>query len=216
MSVTKASLTSLDHDGKYFDFQFNPKEFQISKGLTWQDSKEQGDDANSVQYQKGAPMTASFDAYFDTTGTGGNVQDEWVNPLLKLTKADVKAKSGEAEKTLKKRPSAFTFVWGDFSFDCVIEQVAVTFLMFTADGTAVRARAQVKLKEWLPPAYEGELGDNTLWDTDPVQLVTVSGSPSVNQVAADNNCDWRDVADANPDAGDLMNLEPGTTLVLPC
>ena len=48
-----------------------------------------------------------------------------------------------------------------------------------------------------------------------MQLVTVSGSPSVNQVADENGCDWRDIADANPDAGDLMNLEPGTTLVLP-
>lgn len=210
----KATLSSSD-DSASFSFQFNPKEFSISKGLTWEESKEQGQDKNSVQFQKGAPMTASFDAYFDTTGTGGNVQSEWVNPLLAMTKAEIKPATGEAKELSKQRPRAFTFTWGSFEMECVIEQISVTYLMFSSDGTAVRARAQVKLKEWKPPTFEGEQGTSP-WDTDPVQLVTISGSPSVNQVAADNNCEWRDIADANPDAGDLMNLEPGTTLVLPC
>ncbi len=209
----KATLSSSD-DEAIFSFQFNPKEFSIAKGLTWEESKEQGQDKNSVQFQKGAPMTASFDAYFDTTGTDGNVQDEWVNPLLALTKAEIQPKTGEAKELKKQRPRAFTFTWGTFDFECVIESISVTYLMFASDGTAVRARAQIKLKEWKPPDFAGSQG-TSCWDTNPVELVTVSGSPSINQIADENNCDWRDVADANPDAGDLMNLEPGTTLVLP-
>lgn len=211
----KATLSSLD-DSKTFSFQFNPKEFSVSKGLTWEESKEQGQDKNSVQFQKGAPMTASFDAYFDTTATtGGNVQSEWVNPLLALTKADIQPKTGEAKELSKKRPRAFRFTWGTFELQCVVEQISVTYLMFSSDGTAIRARAQVKLKEWMQPTFEGTQG-TSVWDTNKVSLVTVSGSPSVNQVADENNCDWRDIADANPDLGDdLMSIPPGTTVVLP-
>ena len=49
----KATLTSLD-DGKFFEVQYNPKEFQVTKALTWQESEEQGQSRNSVQFQKGA------------------------------------------------------------------------------------------------------------------------------------------------------------------
>lgn len=212
MSQSGGKATLSGEDGVSFEVQFNPKEFNVSKGLTWEESKEQGQDKNSVQFQKGAPMTASFDLYFDTTGNGGNVQTEWVNPLLALTKAEISPASGEAKELSKKRPRWFNFTWGSFTMQCVIEQISVTYLMFASDGTAVRARAQVKLKEWKPPDFAGSQG-SFRWDTEKVSLIEVSGSPSINQVAAENDCDWRELADANPDAGDLMSMQPGTTLV---
>jgi hypothetical protein len=212
MSQSGGKATLKGEDGLTFEVQFNPKEFSVSKGLTWEESKEQGQDKNSVQFQKGAPMTASFDLYFDTTGNGGNVQSEWVNPLLALTKAEISPSTGEAKELSKKRPRWFNFTWGSFTMQCVIEQISVTYLMFSSDGTAVRARAQVKLKEWKPPDFAGSQG-SFRWDTDKVSLIEVSGSPSINQVAAQNDMDWRDLAAANPGAGDLMSMEPGTTLV---
>lgn len=212
MSQSGGKATLSGEDGVSFEVQFNPKEFNVSKGLTWEESKEQGQDKNSVQFQKGAPMTASFDLYFDTTGNGGNVQTEWVNPLLALTKAEIQPKTGEAKELSKKRPRWFNFTWGSFTMQCVIEQISVTYLMFASDGTAVRARAQVKLKEWKPPDFAGSQG-SFRWDTDKVSLIEVSGSPSINQVAAENDCDWRELADANPDIDDLTALEPGITLV---
>ena len=212
MSQSGGKATLKGEDGLTFEVQFNPKEFSVSKGLTWEESKEQGQDKNSVQFQKGAPMTASFDLYFDTTGNGGNVQSEWVNPLLALTKAEISPSTGEAKELSKKRPRWFNFTWGSFTMQCVIEQISVTYLMFASDGTAVRARAQVKLKEWKPPDFAGSKG-SFRWDTDKVSLIEVSGSPSINQVAAQNDMDWRDLAAANPGAGDLMSLEPGITLV---
>jgi len=208
---SKASLTSLD-DGKVFEVQYNPKEFQVSKSLTWQESEEQGQSRNSVQFQKGAPMTAQFDLYFDTTGDGSNVQTSWVYPLLGLCNATVTPQTGEAKELTKKRPRAFRFEWGGFEMECVIENISVTYLMFSADGTAVRARAQVKLKEWTPPEFDGESG-GFAWDTDKVQLVEVSGGQTLSQVADSNNADWRQIAEDNGISDPLQDLT-GSTLYI--
>lgn len=207
----KATLTSLD-DGKTFEVQYNPKEFTVTKAVTWQESEEQGQARNSVQFQKGSPMTASFDLYFDTTGDGGNVQTQWVYPLLGLTNATVTPATGEAKELDKKRPRAFRFEWGGFAMDCVIEQINVTYLMFAQDGTAIRARASVKLKEWTPPEFDGEAG-GFAWDTDKIQLVEVSGGQTVSQVADSNNADWRQVCEDN-DIDDPMSDLTGTTLFI--
>ena len=212
----KATLTSLD-DGKFFEVQYNPKEFQVTKALTWQESEEQGQSRNSVQFQKGAPMTASFDLYFDTTGEsgGGNVQTQWVFPLLGLCNATVTPATGEAKELEKKRPRAFRFEWGGFSMDCVIEQIAVTYLLFASDGTAVRARASVKLKEWTPPDFDGDAGGFS-WDTDKVQLVEVSGGQTLSQVADANNADWRQIAEDNGITDPLEDLTGSTLYISRC
>lgn len=209
MSLTggsKATFTSID-DGLTFEVQYNPKEFSVAKGLTWTDSKEQGDDKNSVQFQKGAPMTASFDLYFDTTNSNppGNVVEQWVSPLLALTKAEIQPADGEAAELDKQRPRAFNFTWGSFELQCVIEQISVTYLMFAADGTAVRARASVKLKEWKPPSLGGG-GGGGAWGTDKLSLVQVKGGQTVTQVAASNNVDWRRLAEDNGITDPLEDL----------
>lgn len=202
----KATLTSLD-DGTTFEVQYNPKEFTVSKGLTWSESKEQGDSANSVQFQKGAPMTASFDLYFDGTGTSppSNVAEQWVSPLLALTKAEIQPSQGEAAELEKKRPRAFQFTWGSFEMQCVIEQVNVTYLMFAQDGTAIRARASIRLKEWKQPDWGGTAG-GFAWDTDKLQLVQVRGGQTVTQVASSNNVDWRTLASDNGITDPLEDL----------
>lgn len=208
----KATLTSLD-DGKSFTVQYNPKEFNVSKALTWQESEEQGPAKNRVQFQKAAPMTASFDLIFDTTDhDGGNVQSEWINPLLKLTNADVQPSQGEAKELSKKRPAAFRFEWGGFSMDCVVEQISVQYLMFASDGTAVRARASVKLKEWIPIEFDGSTS-GMRWDADRVELVEVTGGQSLSQVAEARGADWRQVAEDNGIDDPLADLT-GMTLYI--
>jgi nucleoid-associated protein YgaU len=47
----------------------------------------------------------------------------------------------------KGAPPKVKFVWGDFSFIAIVESVKVTFLMFRPDGTPVRAKAKVKMKQ---------------------------------------------------------------------
>lgn len=153
----KAYFESLDQAGARFTVQYNPKEFQVTKAMTWGESETLGLAVQPISFQKGAPMTAAFDLIFDTTNesTPVNVQDAWVTGLLSLTNATATPGQGEEAEQDKKRPHALVFTWGAFTMLCVIESITVTYLMFASSGEALRARCAVKLKEWTPPLKDG-------------------------------------------------------------
>lgn len=208
----KAYFESLDDGSKKFTVQYNPKEFQVSKSLTWEESKTQGLAVNPLQFQKGAPMTASFDLIFDTTGESSpkNVQDAWVNGLLALTNSDAKPKAGEEAELGKTRPHALIFTWGAFTMKCVIESISVTYLMFASTGEAIRARCSVKLKEWTPPD-EAENGvkfqagsGGSAWGTGSIMLV--GSGQTLSQIAQSAGVDMREVAAANGITNPLEDL----------
>lgn len=211
---SKATFTSLDGGGS-FTVQYNPKEFKLDKAVSWEETQTQGQSGNFVQFQKGSPMTASMDLYFDTTNTDppGNVQTEWVGPLLALTKATVQPSQGEAKELSKKRPPSLLFQWGDFNFKCVVESVNTTFLMFASDGRAVRARCTVKLKEW----KESDMGSGSGasgWSSEPVTLVEISGGQTLSQVASSTGTDMRSIASANNITDPMADLT-GKTISIP-
>lgn len=197
----KAYFESLDDGSTKFTVQYNPKEFQVNKAMTWEESKTQGLPVNPLQFQKGAPMTASFDLLFDTTADGSNVQDAWVEGLLALTNATAQATKGEEAELGKQRPHALLFTWGRFSMKCVIDSITVTYLMFASTGEAVRARCQVKLKEWTPPdevnnaeKFGSSTGGST-WGSGSIMLV--GSGQTLSQIAEAAGADWRDVATEN-------------------
>jgi hypothetical protein len=199
----KAYFESLDDGSKKFTVQYNPKEFQVSKSLTWEESKTQGLAVNPLQFQKGSPMTASFDLIFDTTGESApkNVQDAWVNGLLALTNSDATPAAGEEVEQGKKRPHALIFTWGAFTMKCVIESINVTYLMFASSGEAIRARCSVKLKEWTPPdeanngvKFQAGTGGSS-WGTGSIMLV--GSGQTLSQISQSAGVDMREVAAAN-------------------
>ncbi len=208
----KATFQSLD-DGKTFSVQYNPREFTVDKAVTWEEAKTQGQSGNPLQFQKGAPMTASMELYFDTTGDDppANVQKVWVDALLSLTNAEVSPSQGEPAELTKMRPRAFQFTWGTFTMKCVVESVNVTYLMFATTGEAIRARCTVKLKEWLPEKFSGS-GSSKTWGTDKLQLVQVSGGQTVSQVAAAMGVDVRDLMTDNGITDGLADLTGQTLL----
>lgn len=211
----KAKFVSLDKPGTSFEVQYNPKEFKVDKSLTWEESKTQGQSGNSLQFQKGAPMTASFDLVFDTTADGnGNVQTKWVNSLLALTNSEVDAPSGEQKELDKKRPHALKFTWGNFTMDCVIESINVSYLMFSSTGDAVRARCSVKLKEWTQPKGFSMGTGGKRFNGAKIKLVQAQGGQTLSQIAASNGTDTRTLAKANNIPDPTIDVT-GRTLVVP-
>lgn len=214
-SGSKATFTSLDKPGVSFTVQYNPKEFRVEKSLTWEEAKTQGQSTNPIQFQKGAPMTASFDLIFDTTADTPpkNVQKVWVEALLALTNADVTPSQGEAKELDKKRPHALTFQWGSFKMKCVIESVNCTYLMFASSGEAVRARCSVKLKQWEIEAFAGS-GTSSRASDAKIKLVDVKGGQTLSQAASAAGSDMRTVAKANGITDPMADLT-GQVLSIP-
>ncbi len=213
---SKATFTSLDKGSPVtFTVQYNPKEFRVEKSVTWSEAATPGIENNVIEYQKGAPMTASFDLIFDTTSESGvqNVQKVWVEPLMALTSAAVDVKDVKDASLDKKRPRALYFQWGAFSMKCVVESISVTYLMFASTGEAVRARCSVKLKEWVVIPFEGK-DISAGKDSTRYTIVGVKGGESISQVAAASGSTTQAVAAANNISDPMADLT-GRTLLIP-
>jgi hypothetical protein len=215
----KAKFVSvLNPRSVFFEVQYNPKEFQVNKQVNWAEPSNQGKDGEAFQYQKGSPMTATFDLLFDTTANNNeNVQTAWVNGLLALTNPVEKPTKGEPAELDKLRPRALIFQWGNFSMPCVIESVRVAYLMFNSEGNAVRARCSVSLKEWKDPGAVDAFAAGTGGGRNGLQavsLVTAVGGESLAQVAAAQGVDVRVLAAANGITDPLADCT-GQTLRVP-
>ncbi|HNC94967.1 MAG TPA: LysM peptidoglycan-binding domain-containing protein [Myxococcota bacterium] len=220
----KASFIGIEGSSANFAVQYNPREFSVSKSVTWEEAETQGDSTQPIQYQKGAPMSATMELIFDTTHDGSDVKTTWVNGLLSLTNADEAAVGGEQKKLGKKRPPALCFTWGSFTMNCVIENVDVTYLMFNSNGSAVRAKCTVKLKEWVVASTAGGGGGSSLSQSrvnltsgsggSASKVVEVLGGQTLSQVASAHGTTAQAIAAMNNISDPLADLT-GTKVAIP-
>jgi len=212
-SVEKAWFSNED-TGEYFEVQYNPKEFKFDKPVQWQAHDEQGVES-TLEFQKAQPASMQVELYFDTTSDGSDVRNSWVNQLLKLTNPSVSPTDGEAAELGKQRPPRVAFVWGEFDLVGVIEAVNVTYLMFSSDGTPLRAKVQVKLKEWTPTNDYSGGGGSAGYATSSVKLVQLQAGQTITAVAIANGTTAQAICDANGIDDPIDGAQPGDMLAVP-
>ncbi len=223
MAITsggKAYFTNVDGGGTFY-CQFNPKELKLEDTASWKPSDEQGKSKPLLTYEKGQPAVLSMDLVFDTTDTGGSVQGR-IDALRAFLAATVTEKDEGGES---KRPPHVDFHWNSFTFKGVVEKLSVSVLMFKADGTPMRAKVSITMKERSEGAGGGTgagsavtlSSANSIFKGAAVSATTVKAQPNqtLTQAAAANNTDFRTLAKANPQITDPMNVPAGTELVVP-
>jgi len=212
--------TSKNEPSKAFEVQYNPKNIEFDKQVTWKEHKTIGPQDNAMEFQSLKPAGIKLELFFDTTQSQEDVREAWINKLLELTNADVKAKKrrnkkkNEAKKGQKTRPPIVTFRWGSFEMRGVIDSIKVTYLMFAQSGVPIRAKAIVSLKEWKPETYDG--GEANVRDDALLHkhLVTVDPGQTITAVALDADADWREIAEANNIDNPLEQVKAGMKLVV--
>jgi len=150
-----AKLKIISLEGRLITVQgtFNPKEVSVDKSVPWQKQKKKG--PSDLEYTGGEPKSMSFELMFDSFEAGTSIQPI-IDDLHALT--DTSIQEGNNEQ--KKRPPKVMVIWGAGAgrgansadggipkFEAVIESVSVKYTMFLANGTAVRATANIKVKE---------------------------------------------------------------------
>jgi hypothetical protein len=137
----KAIIVSLENS-KFVICQFNPKELKYTKSNSWTEADTMTKNSSLLSFSGGAPSELTLELLFDTT-SGGDVRI-YTHSLLNMMRIDKNNKQG----TQFGEPPRVRFIWGtNFSFEAVITNIALSFKMFRADGTPVRATAQVTFKE---------------------------------------------------------------------
>jgi LysM repeat protein len=213
-NIKKAAFINIDGGSGPFWVQYNPTQFQYKKGLSWKDHEVQGQEAKSLEYQTSKPAQLSMELLFDTTNESGtaDVRTKYVNGLLTLTNPIIDAQDGQSAEIQKKRPPRVLFVWGTFKMTGAIENVDVTYLMFSESGIPIRAKVTVTLKEWLPELHAAGSGGRGMGN-DKVKLVTMGPGETVTAVALRMGVSTSQLcADNNID--DPLNVPAGTSLVV--
>jgi hypothetical protein len=211
---TKAKIVSVDDESEMIECHFNPEQMVLGRTVRWNFPDNIGRDTPKPKFGGGQASDITVELWFDTTdppldGSGNPVSSwkwdvrEHYKLLLKMTKKD----------DANKDPGPVRFEWGNFlSFKAVITSVTQTFTMFKMDGTPVRAKVNVTLKE-VPDEVTTQ---NPTSRSEPRKIWVVREGETLDWIAYKeygSAAYWRHIAETN-DLANPRDLQPGQILKL--
>lgn len=211
--LEKAYFINLTSSGSKVYVLFNPADIAVKKTIPWNADKAAGKDSPKQQFTSGqARMLSIKKLEFDTTGMTLDDSAEpddvrsYIYPLFELTKI--------VQDSSPKYPPIVQFGWGSgMKFNGVIKSMNVNYTKFSPSGIPVRANMKIDLIEvdLTDPAYSGVSAD----EEDAVEIKTAAEKTTIHTLAgttAEEQENWRDVADRNPSAmedGNPRSVPPG-------
>jgi len=222
--ATKGSLESVEPKGAEIrvEFLFNPKEYTISKSVTWNAAKaKSGSDTPQLDFGGGQPKQMKVQLLFDTYEkrdgqTEIDIRKAYTDKLFQMMQINPKLPL-ESKKKTNGTPPKLKFSWGTvWSFYCYLESLSVQYTLFLENGTPVRATADLGLKQAVDekqqpgtnPSSGGEGGEH-VW--------TVKPKDRLDLIAFEEYADaggWRVIAEANGITNPLK-IKPGQRLIIP-
>jgi hypothetical protein len=191
---------------------FNPFEYTITKQNSWQQAAEIARDAPRVTFQRGGTMSLTLQLYFDTQADGKDVRDT-TNKLWKMMLVDETTEHTESGKS---QPPEVAFSWGRLYFKAVITNMTQKFLLFTAEGTPVRAQVNVTLMQMFPDNELPEQAAGASAVQNPVQAIIAVQGDRIDNIAAQTGdpSNYRALAE-NSNVDNPLNIVPGQQLTPP-
>jgi nucleoid-associated protein YgaU len=208
--------------GDTIDCWFNPKEYTIAKANQWEVKPVTGVALPTAQYSGGQPRKLSLQLLFDSTDSDSLDVSDVTAKLFKMMEAQASLGSGKGKNS--GRPPMVTFVWGStVTFKAVADNLSVQYTLFRADGTPVRAQAQLSLIQ-ADKARDKSSGKGASKPQNPTTRAqpglgshTVRDGDSLASIAFAHYRDptrWRAIAEANG-IDNPLHVRRGTPLVVP-
>lgn len=200
--------------GDRISCMFNPSELSISKSNSWESKRGQGRGVPELTFTGGGSGSMSLTLTFDTTDTGRPVTTH-TNKLAKLMEIDTSLSSYDTA-TETGRPPWVQFHWGDLhTFKAIVDNMTLSFTYFAADGTPLRAKATVSLKQFSDGSFAPQ--NPTSGTPKPERTHQVQAGETLDRIAASYYGDptrWRRLAEANG-VHDPLAIAPGTVITIP-
>src|SRR5579863_3676769 len=204
------------------DVCFNPKEYDLDKSVTYDQSKSFAD-APQPEFKAPVPMNLSVTLQFDSYEERVSVRDKWVRRIEKLTMMGVVElkKNATADDKKNARPPMILFVWGRFSFQGVVTKLTQKYTMFLSDGTPVRAECDLTIQN--VANRDIDTGTSLSFNANPsTRTVSVGPNDRIDLIAAKELGDagrWAEIAAFNDivDPGNIAGSDGQrkTSLTLP-
>lgn len=134
--LVKVLIRCAEAPGVEVTAQFNPKELQVDKQVSWTNSQGPATENPEQEFKEPQSSSLSCTLYFDTFETKADVHGQYVSKLEKMV---------TIEPSLG-RPPLVTFTWGSFTFQGVVESLSQKYTMFLPNGTRCRCEVGFKMK----------------------------------------------------------------------
>jgi hypothetical protein len=146
--LLRLTLVALErHKNDDLTAQYNPKEIQFDKTLTWNAGANNKHDLPQVEFSSTAARTLSMELLFDTYEEDNvDVMDQVRRLQWMCDVMEPDARGNEQDK----RPTLVQVVWGKPElpvFEGVIASLTTKLTMFLPSGLPVRATCGVKIME---------------------------------------------------------------------
>ncbi|MEZ4731294.1 MAG: LysM peptidoglycan-binding domain-containing protein [Caldilineaceae bacterium] len=206
MALDKATLINLETQ-EAIPVMFNPEEYTLEQGNSIAEIGVPGLEKSPIQYVRGNIRTLQMELFFDTYELQHDTRLR-----------DVRNHTGRITRLMEKdsitqAPPLLLFAWGTFQFKCVLESASQRFIMFARDGTPVRARLTVTLKEY--EQIEVEIAQGLF--IGPPSVRNLLEGETLAKLAYEYLGDpgaWREIAELNG-IDDPINLTIGMPLIIP-
>jgi hypothetical protein len=186
---------------------FNPSEYKLKKENTFAEIPIPGLESPPLQYVRGGAEVLSMELLVDTSDELKNVRDEYVDKLQGLMRKNEKLHA----------PPIVDFVWADQRFHGVLQSLEVTYVLFHTDGTPLRAKLAVVMKEYRPVEVQFRDSESKQTSPDVEKRYVVRAGETLSSISAAVFRDparWREIALANGIL-DPRLVAPGTVLTVP-
>jgi len=184
---------------------FNPAEYQVSKANIFAEIPIPGLETPLIQYVRGDSEKLSLEALVDTSDTLADVRVTYVQKLRGLLSINAKEHA----------PPLVAFVWDRPVLTGVLENLAVTYVLFTPDGIPLRAKLTMSLREYRPAAAQAAQTQLQSPNVEKSFVVRRGDTlASISQALYRSPANWRELAAANGII-DPRRLRPGQVLTAP-
>lgn len=184
---------------------FNPTEYQISKANSFAEIPIPGLEAPLIQYVRGDSEKLSVEALVDTSDTLDDVRVRYVQKLRALMSINPQEHA----------PPLVAFVWDQPVLTGVLENLAISYVLFTQDGIPLRAKLTMLLREYRSAAIQAAQTPLQSPNVEKTFVVRRGDTlASISQALYRSPAYWRELASANG-ITDPRSLRPGQVLTAP-
>ena len=213
MALEKALITNLD-TGERLPVMFNPEEYSLSQDNNYAQQTIPGLRSPLLQFTHGNLRTLEMELLFDTW------EAHRVENNTTRAGEDVRNLTSKVVGLLDINPDTHAppillVTWASLSFTCVMARANQKFLLFSKDGTPLRARVTVSFNEFINAERESKEINRQTADLTKIHVVKLGEDLSgIAQRHYENPRTWRPIAVANQLASP-RDIFPGMELNIP-
>lgn len=196
LTVHAYSDKRLQQKSGEFVLPVNPEKYEQTFKIDYDVKAAPGSQGTEGRFKSSAPEELQLEFIFDGTNTvyGYGLQGKTVEQQLSEFKNTVYKLQGEIHQ-----PRYLKLIWKDFAFNCILREMKVSFTLFNAEGTPLRAKLNCTFLNYIETERrvreEGKsspdlthMRDIRSWENLPLLTNQIYGSPKPYlEVALSNN-----------------------------